>query len=415
MPRPTTALRVDLDRARAHWHQRQGLAEPRKGPLEEIVAATGWPRTLGGVDLYLAIRARAPGMRRSDLDEAVEQSRLQVIPAMRGCIYLVPRASVPLMLRIADELTRSRTERELEKVGVPKTEIAAIAEAVLAVLKKGPLSTDALRKALPPGVVRSLGDKGKKVGISSPLPPTLRYLEFEGRIERTQENGRLDNERYAWRLVKKSPFASAKIPADREGRYAALARTFFQHAGPASLKDFAGWAGLSQRDARAAIERAPLAPVAVDGYADDAFALEEDLPALREAAPAASSVSLLSFEDNFVVLHGGPALLVDPKLHGRKTPVLGQTKGTTLGDAKHIAMRMMFDGDRMIGMWEFDPDKEAVVFGSFEPLKAARRRAVEAMASDVGAFLRDDMGHAKSFTLDTVDELRKRTAAVKAM
>jgi hypothetical protein len=415
MPRPPTALRIDLDRARAHWHRRQGLAEPMKGPLEEIVAATGWPRTLGGADVYLAIRARAPGMRRSDLDEAVAQSRLQVIPAVRGCIYLVPRASVPLLLRIADEQSSKRSERDLEKVGVPRTEIAAVGEAVVAALKKGPLSTDGLRRALPPDVVRSLGDQGKKVGISSTLPPALRHLEFEGRIERTQENGRLDNERYAWRLVKKSPFTGAKVPADPEGRYAALARMFFQHAGPASAKDFASWAGLSQRDARSAIERAPLAPVAVDGYADDAFALEEDLRALREAAPATSAVSLLSFEDNFVVLHGGPALLIDPKHHSRKTAVWGQTKGTTLGDAKHIAMRTVFDGDRMVGMWEFDPEKEAIVFGLFEPPKPAQKRAIEALASDLGAFLRDDVGHAKSFSLDTVDELRKRAAAVKAM
>src|SRR5207247_4073414 len=99
--------------------------------------------------------------------------------------------------------------------------------------------------------------------------------------ERTVENGRLDSERYAWRLVTKSPFAGAKIPADPNERHAAVARVFFRHAGPASAKDFAAWAGLSQREAKAAIELAKLAPLAVEGYAEEAFALEEDLPALR--------------------------------------------------------------------------------------------------------------------------------------
>jgi hypothetical protein len=58
MPRPEPALRVDLSRARAFWHRRQGLAEPVGGTLEEVVTSTGWPRTLGGVDVYLAVRAR---------------------------------------------------------------------------------------------------------------------------------------------------------------------------------------------------------------------------------------------------------------------------------------------------------------------------------------------------------------------
>jgi hypothetical protein len=93
MPQPKAALRIDLARARAHWHWRQGLAEPMNGPLEEVVAETGWPRTLGGVDVYLALRARAPGMRRSDLDEAVEEARLQVIPAVRGPLPPALRAT----------------------------------------------------------------------------------------------------------------------------------------------------------------------------------------------------------------------------------------------------------------------------------------------------------------------------------
>jgi hypothetical protein len=416
MPRTTTAaLRIDLNKARAHWHARQGLAQPEKGTVDEIVASTGWPRTLGGVDVYLAVLARAPGMRRRDLDEAVEQSRLQVVPAVRGCIYLVPRAHVPLVLRLAEEQSRKRSERELEKVGVSTKEIAGVAEAVLAALRKGPLSTDALRKALPEGAVRSLGEKGKKVGISSTLPPALRHLEFEGKIERTLEGGRLDTERYAWRLLLASPFAGAKIPNAPVDRHAAIARVFFQSSGPATARDFAAWSGLSQRDAKAAMDRCGLAPIAVDGYADDAFALEEDLPALREPARAPSSVSMLSFEDNYIVLHGGPALLTDPKHHDRKIAVWGQTKGTTLGDAKHISMRALLDGDRLAGMWEYDPDAGEVVFGTWDPLPRARRDAALALAKDVGRFLREEIGHAKSFSLDTVDGVHERAAIVKAL
>jgi hypothetical protein len=416
MPRSEPALKIDLSRARAHWHRRQGLAEPVKGAIDEVIAATGWPRTLGGADVYLAVRARIPGMKRVDLEEAVKQSKVQVIPAVRGCIYLVPRVSVPLALRIAEELSAKRSEREHEKAGISQKELADVAEAIVVALRKGPLSTDALRKALPEGVVRSLGEKGKKLGISSTLPPAVRHLEFEGRVERTIDAaGRLDNERYVWRLTAKSPFEGAKVPADAGSRHAQIAEIFFRHVGPVTQKDFAEWSGLSQRDARAAMDRVALAPVEVEGYAKDAFALEADLPALREASPPGARPSMLPFEDNYVVLHGGPACLVDPKHHSRKIQVWGQTKGTTLGDVKHMSMRPLFDGDTLVGMWEYDPDADVVVYGTFDPLPTAKKRAVAALAEDVGAFLRDDIGHAKSFTLDTVEAIRERAAIVKSL
>ncbi len=415
MARTTPALTLTLDRARAHWHRKQGLAEPPRGSLEEVVAATGWPRTLGGVDVYLAVRARVPGLKRQQLDEAVAQSRLQVIPAVRGCIYLVPRADVPLVLRLAEEQHRKRADREHEKAGIAPTELADVGEAVLKALRKGPLSTDALRKALPEGTVRSLGDKGKKVGLSSTLPPALRHLEFEGKVERTLEGGRLDTERYLWKLPAKNPFTGAKVPTEAVERHARLAATFFRQAGPATVENFTTWTALSQRDARAAMERLPLVPVAVEGFSDEAWVMEDELARLREPAPATSAFAMLPAEDGYLSFHGGPALLTDPKHHAREIPVWGNTKGGTLGDARHMFMRGLFDGDRLVGLWEYDPDEGAVVFGTFDKLAPRRLKEVRALAEDVGTFLREELGHAHSFAIDNDDAVRARAARVKAL
>ncbi len=415
MPHSSPAIRIDLPRARAHWHRNQGLAERKQGNLAEIVGATGWPRTLGGVEAYLAVRARVPEMRRSDLDEAIATSTLMVLPAVRGCIYLVPRDRAALVLRVAEEQYKKRVERDLAKVDVSEGEIADVAKAALATLKKGPMSTDTLRKAMPVGVVRSLGEMGKKVGMSSTLPTALRYLEFEGKVERTLEGGRLDTERYEWRRSAKNLFADAKVPTDRLERYAELARDFFQHAGPATLDDFAAWTSLSQKDAREAALRAGLAPVAVEGYSEEAFVLEADLPSLREPASTEAKFAMLPFEDNYVVLHGGPAHITDPKHHERGMPVWGRTRGKTLGDIKHTSMRSLLRGDKLVGMWEYDPDAQRVVFGTFEVLSAKERSAAAELAEDVGRFLREELGHAKSFTLDTEDALRRRAAVVNTL
>jgi hypothetical protein len=410
------AERVGLDRARAFWHRRQGLATALGGPLEDVMAATGWGRTLGGIDIYLELRARAPGMTRADLDRAVAESRVQVVPSVRGCIYLVPRAHVPLALRVAEELSAARNARELALVGVRPAELDTVGAAVTAALRGGPLSTDALRRALPDGVVRSFGEKGKKLGLSSTLPPALRVLELAGKVERTLEGGRLDTERYLWRATAQSPYDGARVPDDPAARHAALAAIFFRQAGPATVGEFCGWSGIGMRAAAAAAARVPLVRVAVDGWTDDALVFEDDLPALRAAAPGAASVSFLAFEDGYLSWRGGPALLVDPRHHGRPVAVWGQTSGkraATLGEARHLAGRSLLVGELLAGQWEYDPDARAIVWATFDPLPAARRAAVEAAAAEAGRFIRDDLGHARSFSLDTDDEVRARAAAIR--
>jgi hypothetical protein len=107
--------------------------------------------------------------------------------------------------------------------------------------------------------------------------------------------------------------------------------------------------------------------------------------------------------------------VTDPKHHEYSIKVWGQTKGTTLGDAKHISMRSLFDGDKLTGLWELDPDKGKVVFGTFEPMAPARKKAVAALADEMGKFLIEELGHGKSFTLDTEDAMRERAAEVKRL
>lgn len=410
------ALTIDLARARAHWHQRQGLAAPAEGSIGEVIAATGWLRTLGGVDVYLAARARKPGLTRAALDAAKDAQQVQVSPAVRGCIYLVPRGHVALALRLAEEQHRKRIERDLEKAGTSLREVTERGEAVLGTLRaKGPLMTDALRRTLPDGAVRSLGEQGKKAGVSSTLSPSLRELEFAGKVERTLDGGRLDTERYLWRAARKSPFIGAKVPDTAEARHVAVAELFFAWVGPATVKDFAEWTGLAQRDAKVAIEKAALVPIAVTGYAADAFAPASDLPLLKEPQAPSKAVRLLAFEDNFLVLHGGLRHLTDAKHHGRSLAPWGPSKTTTIGEAKHISSRAIVTGDGMVGLWEYDPDARKVVTVTFDALDASQQKELAALGEETAAFLGNEIGHAKSFSLDTDDDVRARVKALEAM
>ncbi len=415
MVAPSPALTIDLPRARAHWALRQGLSAVLKAPLDTLLAATGWPRTLGGADVYLAVRARARWTSRSALDAAVTESAVQVVPAVRGCIHLVPRVHVPLALRIAEEQARRRMERELEKADVAWSEIEALGAAVVATLRRGARTTDTLRKELPDGAVRSLGERGRKLGLSSTLPPTLRHLEFLGRVERTLEGGRLDTERYVWRVPARDPFSDHDVPNDAPERNARLADIFLRQSGPSSVGDLAAWAGWSKRDAFDALSRTGAAPVRVEGYADDAFIVQDDVTALRGRPLISERVALLPFEDNFVVQRGGPARLVDPRHHGKKIPVWGGTKGTTIGDATHMSMRTVVVGDAIAGLWEFESDTGQIVVHTFDVVPPKVQKDIDSTAAETAVFLRDEIGHARSFALDTDETVRERARLLRKM
>lgn len=411
---PPPRLTVDLAHARAFWYRQQGLAAPVGDTPHELVSKTGWVRTLGGIDAYLALWSRRPGLRRAAVDEALASRRLAVAPAVRGCIYLVPQEDLGLVMRFAESLSRPRTEKEIVKAGGTWAEVEQVAAAVLEAVGDRSSTTDQIRAALPPGTVRSFGEAGKKIGLSSPLPVALRQLELAGKLERVVATGRLDTERYTWRRPKGDPFARSKVPDDPAARVGEIAERFLRAAGPASAKELADWAGISQTEAKAALERIGAVPVMVEGRGL-AFVRAGDEDVLARVSTDVQGWRLLSFEDNYTTLHGGPGVLVDPAYHGHPVQSWGSSKPATLGDAKHLASRPILWGPALVGLWEHDPDAGTVVTGLLGSAPRGHLEELAEQAKALGDFIVEELGHGRSFSLDTDDELRERAAGVRAL
>ena len=395
------------------------------GGAPDVVAATGWVRTLAGIDVYLAVRARSHELTRASMDEAVADGRLRVSPAARGCIYLISEAHLGLALAHARALARPRTERDLAKAGVSTREVEELAAGVLDVLRAGPMTTASVRKALPAGAARSLGARGKRVGLSSPLPVALRELEFAGRIERALPDGRLDTERYHWRIVSGKRRTAIADAGDHQARVRALVELFLRVSGPATHKQLATWIGVSKRAVTSALAELPVVSVAIDwpdGFADDDSArraphvlLETDLEELQHAATPAPRFAFLPFEDALITAHGGPAPFVDPRYHDRPVDSWGGSRPTTIARSRHVGQRPLMCGDEMIGFWEYDRDAETIVCGAFRPLSSSEKRSLREASESLFAFIRDQLGHARSFSLDTDDAVRGRVQILRAM
>jgi hypothetical protein len=388
-----------LAQARALWWQKQALAGTSKRPLAALIGESGWLRTLGGADAYIAARARRPRMKRAELDAAIAAGELRVHPAVRGCIYLVPASAVPDLLALNAETWRSLTEKDLAKVGKTMKVVEAIAPGVLAALT-APMTTDALRKAFP-GEIPSFGEAGKKVGLSSPLPLALRLLEFAGKIERTLDGGRLDTERYLWRKT------AGKLPPparDHEARIAGVVDAFLGFAGPVTLAQLSAWSGHPQRDLKGAIARLDAVPVSVEGMGE-AYVRAADLAA---KPPAPRGIALVALEDNYVNNHGA-GVVTDPRHHAFEVDLWGGSgKPAPIGRAQHMLSRTILVDGLVAGFWEVDPRAAGAVWHTFEPAPAALARALDELTADTAAFLLDDVGHPRVFTLDTLDDVQAR-------
>jgi hypothetical protein len=392
---------ITLAQARAAWWQRQALAGTTKGAIAALLGGSGWLRTLGGADVYLAARARRPNMKRGELDTAVAAGELRVMPAARGCIYLVPASAVGDLLALNAEDWRKQTEKELGKIGKKLADVEKLTPPVLAALAE-PLTTDAIRKALPAGSIPSFGEAGKKVGLSSPLPLVLRLLEFSGRIERTLEGGKLDSDRYLWRKSAK-PAAAAK---DRAGALANVLGAFLGYAGPVSVAHVAKWSGLAQRDVKPVLDALGAVTVDVEGMGT-CYVREADLAATRKA-PGPKGTALLAFEDNYLINHGGLAPVSDPRHHAIKVAIWGSEKPETIGEADHVLSRTIVVDGLMAGFWEVDPKRAGAVWHTFDPAPKPLASTLDELTAAAAKFLLEEIGHAKVFTLDTMDDVQTR-------
>ncbi len=205
-------------------------------------------------------------------------------------------------------------------------------------------------------------------------------------------NGRLDQQRYGYVRWEQEPHQST---VDEE-----LARKYFSWAGPASLKHFRWFSGRTVTAAKKAVEHLDL--VGTD------MLLPKELAAEFEAftVPAEPQYALVAGIDGIHLLHREMSRLLDEADAGRPVP----------GDSRHLAgeadppCHLIVDRGRIVGLWEFDPDAGKIVHQAFVPEDKALREAV----AETEEFIREDLGDARSFSLDSPKSRAPRLAALRA-
>lgn len=389
------------DKLRAWWWRRQAL-DGRLGAAApaDVLAQTGWARSVGGVGPYLTLFARAGGSRER-VDHAVANLEIHELPAARGCTYVVPASDFALALK-AGESFAGADFKVAAKMGVTEKEIDKLCDAVVGALEKGPLEPEEIREATGKAS-RSLGEEGKKKGVTTTLPLALGRLQAAGDIRRVPVNGRLDQQRYRYAAWKPNPTAKFKLSADEV--QTELARRYFQWTGPATIAEFQWFSALSGKAAKAALE-----PLKLESFDGERLMLPEHREELEAfQIPRQAQYALVSSIDGISLLRRDLKSLVDEADLSHKLLQRG-------GPTRHVddlPSHGIFDRGRLVGLWEYDPAAESIAWISFIPRNRDLTKAVERTEQ----FVRDELGDARSFSLDSpksrvpkIEELRRVAA-----
>jgi winged helix DNA-binding protein len=391
---------------RAWWWHRQGLDGSLRGKRPaEVLERSGWARSVGGVGPYLTLFARA-GTSREAADAAVAKLEIHELPSARGCTYVLPASDFALGLNVGQEFGGGEM-KVAGKLGVTEKEIDKLCDAVLAALEKNgaALDPEGIREATGKAW-RSLGEEGKKKGVTTTLPIALGRLQTQGDIRRVPVNGRLDQQRYGYVRWKPNPLSSNK--ASTADAYAELARRFFRWVGPATLKEFQWFSALGVKVSKQAVEPLGLVPAENGG---GRLLLPDDVDAFREFEPPDEPrYSLVSSLDAISATRRDVQTLLDAKDRDRK--VLSEAGERPLTALSDLPAHAIIDRGRLVGIWEYDVDTSSIVWATFGVKKG---KALESAIEETQAFVRDQLADARSFSLDSPKSRGPRIEAIRRM
>ncbi len=391
---------MDTAKLRAWWWQRQGLDGSLAGrSAAEVLERAGWARSVGGANPYLTLFARAE-IGREAADAAVASFDIHELPSARGCTYVLPSTDFALGLTLAAPYDSDMAAAR--KLGVTDKEIDRLSEKIVGALAKGPLAPEEIRDAVG-AAARSLGPEGKKKGLTTTLPLALGRLQTGGEIRRVATNGRLDQQRYRYAQWRPNPLAKSHLSP--EEAHVGLARRYFRWIGPATAGEFQWFSGLGVK--AAAVAMAPLKLVEAEkGSGRVMFA--EDRDAFEKVKPAPKpQYALVAGLDSFALLRRDLASLIDQSDAKRK--VLADRGARELSGLSDLSNNAILDRGRIVGLWDFDPEAQSIAWWAF----GAKDKALKDAVARTEAFVRDELGDARSFSLDSPKSRVPRLAALR--
>ena len=274
--------------ARARLHSLLLLGEDRPTACGAIAAWFGAMQAQDVASGKWSLGVRLPGATEADIDDAFERAEVVRTWPMRGTIHIVPAADIRWMLELTAGRALDATLTRRKELGLDLDD-AARACAVLddELRLRGRLTRSECLQVLNEAGIATDGQRGYHL---------LGYAAQTGVVCIGPNRGK--EQTYA--LI--DTWAPQQVRLDGEAALAELAFRFFRSHGPATIRDFAGWSGLTLTRARAGVtaNEGRLVP---RRFRDDDAWLTADLAAMIEEGRTArwTAVVALPGFDEFVL------------------------------------------------------------------------------------------------------------------
>ena len=310
-----------------------------------------------------ALGLRVAGALESDVDRAFDEGALVRTHVLRPTWHFVAPEDIRWMLALSGpKLQRSLAGRYL-RLELDAGTISRAHRTFEKVLEGGVALTRA-----------ELGAELRRAGIA-PDGQRLPHLLASAELTALLVSGARKGVQHTWALLEERV---PKAPAlDRDEAIAELARRFFVSHGPAQLRDFVWWSGLTQAEARRGIEisRSVLEHAEIAGAG---HWFDPKLGSLRRA-PATAALLLPNF-DEYTVAYADRSAILHPQRPFRPE----------LFAFSSILSNVVVVGGQVSGAWRRQSGRDSlrIEVRPLAELTASERRLVEDAGSRLGRFLR---------------------------
>ncbi|MGH9844923.1 MAG: winged helix DNA-binding domain-containing protein [Blastocatellia bacterium] len=357
----------DIARRRLHsQHINQTVfKQPR-----EVVQWLGAVQAQDYAGAKWALAMRAQGLTDADVDRALADGTILRTHILRPTWHFVTPADIRWMLKLTAPRVNAVNAHMYRKLELDD-----------AIFKR---SNTALARGLRGGrqLTRAeLASQLERTGIAAGDSMRLGYLIHRAELDGIVCSGARRGKQFTYALLdERAPGAGT---FNRDEAMAELSKRYFTSRGPATVKDFVWWSGLTMADAKAGIEMAgPQLHSEVIG--GQTYWFSDNPPATRDTSPAAY---LLSTYDEHLIGYKDRGASVEAA-HAER--ILSGAVFTST-----ILLR-----GQVAGVWKRTIAKNKVVIETnlFRPLTKAEKQAVAAAARQYGVFLDMPVELASSIT-----------------
>lgn len=314
----------------------------------------------------LQLWARNHSLTRSQIEDCLWKERSLVKTSlMRQTMHLVPAEEFSLYIAALRRSRFSRAFAVMAGCKITREEADDLTALILETLSAGPLGRAALCSVIRPKVSKRVRSWMSKVWSIVRLP-VAEGLVCHGPGEGNQAT-----------FIRTDQWLPKREAIDEQHAKCELLLRYLRAYGPATLRDFAHWSGMSMPEVR---EVAPL----VQSELEDAaglLLLRDDVTVLKKIEPDSGSVHLLPHFDVYLLAHATKDHFLDPKFYKRVYRNQGWISPVLL------------IGGKIAGVWRYDLMGKtlSVTIEPFQTLTRNSRRKIEQQAEALAQFFGRDL------------------------